>query len=172
MGNTSRHTAVNEVSAAWYVRGPIYHLPRHFSRTLVRRPVRNFLRTWADHRCVIFAACVVFVLFIGACGSSPAQGSIGVVLGRHKITGAVHVRETPIGLAGERAGLKVGDRIKMVDGILVDRLEPARIRELLRGAVGSKVIVTVVRGDDVVHVEVTRAPLGRTPRPSSSASIE
>jgi carboxyl-terminal processing protease len=98
------------------------------------------------------------------------MGSIGVVLGRHKSTGALHVRETPAGLTGALAGLKDGDQIKMIDGFLVDRLTPERIRELLRGPVGSKVILTVLRDDAVLHVEVTRAPLGRAPAASPASS--
>jgi C-terminal processing protease CtpA/Prc len=44
----------------------------------------------------------------------------------------------------------------MVDGLLVDDLDGDRIRELLRGPIGSKVTLTIVRGDEVMHVEVER----------------
>ena len=39
---------------------------------------------------------------MAACGG-PAVGSIGAVLGRNTDSGAVHVRQVPKGLTGERA---------------------------------------------------------------------
>ncbi len=97
-----------------------------------------------------------------ACSSSAKDGSIGVVLGRNKHTGALHVRDVPPGRAGDSAGLHAGDRIKMIDGWMVDRLSPERVRELLRGPNGTDVILTIVRGETVVHLTVTREPLSAT----------
>jgi C-terminal processing protease CtpA/Prc len=48
----------------------------------------------------------------------------------------------------------------MIDGVHVDELDKGRIRDLLRGPVGSKVTLTVIRGEEVVHLEVTREGLG------------
>jgi len=90
-------------------------------------------------------------------------GSIGAVLARDTATGAVHVRETPPGLAAAEAGLVPGDRVKMVDGVLLDELDAARIKALLRGAPGSKVMLTVLRGEQVLQIELTREALGSPP---------
>ena len=65
-----------------------------------------------------------------------------------------------MGLAGESAGLLAGDRVKMIDGILVDELDGERIRALLRGPVGTTVTLTVLRGDEVVQVEIARQAFG------------
>ncbi len=121
-------------------------------------------------RCALLRT-VIFVLATGCSSPPPASGSIGVVLGRHNTTGALQVREVPAGLTGDHAGLRAGDRIKMIDGLLADRMAPERIREVLRGPVGSKVMLTVLRGDRVLHLEVTRAPLEKkaTPAPAGSA---
>lgn len=98
------------------------------------------------------------------CSSStpqaPAVGSIGAVLSRDRETGALHVREAPDGLAGEAAGLIPGDRVKMIDGVLADDLGKERIQGLLRGPVGTSVMLTVIRGEEVLHVEVGRQPFG------------
>jgi C-terminal processing protease CtpA/Prc len=97
-------------------------------------------------------------LLAAACGGAPVPGSIGAVLGRDELTGAVHVREVPEGRTADRSGVLPGDRLKMVDGILVDALDPPRLRRLLRGPVGSRVTLTLVRGSEVIHVEVVREP--------------
>lgn len=121
------------------------------------------MRSGSRPRCERFAARVGILLawmVSFGCSSTTASGSVGVMLGHNKRTGALTVRDVPSGLAGYKAGLRSGDRIKMIDGHLVDPLDPKRVRELLRGPVGSKVTLTVIRGSEVVHVEVTREALG------------
>jgi carboxyl-terminal processing protease len=99
------------------------------------------------------------------CGP-PAVGSVGAVLGRDRETGALHVREAPEGLAADAAGLLPGDQIKMIDGVLVDELDQTRIRAMLRGEVGTKVQLTVIRGDEVLHIELVRQEMGAAPAPA------
>ncbi len=107
---------------------------------------------------------VAIVLCLAAlqCGPGPV-GSIGAVLGRDTNTGAVHVREAPDGLGAAEAGILPGDRLKMVNGVLVDNLDRSRIQALVRGPVDSKVTLTIIRGQDVLHLEVTRQALGTAP---------
>lgn len=113
-------------------------------------------------------ACTV----LAACGGA-AVGSVGAVLGRDRDTGALHVREAPEGLAAHDAGLLPGDRIKMIDGVYADELDEKQIRALLRGEVGSAVRLTVIRGDEVLHVEVKRGELrDREPMPPQEQRIE
>ena len=113
--------------------------------------MRNWsVRVWA-----------LLVALTSACGTpEPKVGSIGAVLSRQRDDGAVHVREAPEGLAGRNAGLLPGDRVKMIDGVLADDLEAAEIKKLLRGPVGSEVVLTVVRGESVLELTVRRQPLG------------
>lgn len=87
-----------------------------------------------------------------------AQGSIGAVLSHDRTTGALTVVEAPPGLGAEAAGLYPGDRVKMIDGFLVDDLDPRAIQARLRGDVGTEVTLTVVRGDEVLHLEIERGP--------------
>ena len=105
---------------------------------------------------------------VTGCSTSTKSASVGVVLGHNKKTGALRVRDVPAGLAGDKAGLRAGDRIKMIDGMLVDRMTPERIREMLRGPVGTRVTITVIRGERVHHVEVTREALA----PKGAASTK
>jgi C-terminal processing protease CtpA/Prc len=103
-------------------------------------------------------------------GTAGGLGSIGAILGRDAPTGAVWAQEVPEGLAADRAGLRTGDRIKMIDGVHVDDLERDRVVRMLRGPVGSRVTLTVVRDDEVVNVTVVREP--RHPRVEPLPSAE
>lgn len=101
------------------------------------------------------------VLVLAALGCRNAQiGSVGAVLGKDSESGNVVVRETREGLAAEKAGLRPGDEILMIDGVYARDLGAAAVRDRLRGPPGSSVDLTVVRGDEVLRVTVTRAPLG------------
>lgn len=110
-----------------------------------------------------YVAIVLTGTFASGCLTSPTTASIGAVLARDTHTGAVHVREVPPGLAADAAGLVPGDRIKMIDGVHVDELDGARIQALLRGAAGSRVVLTVIRADEVLRIELTRERMGTTP---------
>ncbi|KYF83387.1 hypothetical protein BE20_26070 [Sorangium cellulosum] len=98
-------------------------------------------------------------LLLMAAGCAAGVGSIGAVLGRDNESQALYVRDVPSGLAAERAGLIPGDEILMIDGVYVRDLSSAEVRERLRGAVGSAVELTVVRGGDVRRVRVVRSEL-------------
>lgn len=94
---------------------------------------------------------------VAGCGAR--VGSIGAVLGRDNASQALHVREVPPGLPAERSGLRPGDEIVMIDGVYVRDLPSAQVRERLRGAAGSAVELTVVRGGEVRRVRVVRGEL-------------
>ena len=98
-----------------------------------------------------------FCLALGC--AKAGVGSIGAVLGRDLETGAVHVRAAPEGMAGSEAGLLPGDEIKMIDGVVVDGISRERRVTLLRGELGTSVRLTVVRGEEVLHLEIKRGPL-------------
>lgn len=100
-----------------------------------------------------------FPLFAAAC-SGPSVGTVGAVLGVDNDTGAVYVRETPEGLAADKAGLLPGDEIMMIDGLYARDLGPTAVRDKLRGEVGSSVDLTVVRGGEVMHVKLVRTERG------------
>jgi carboxyl-terminal processing protease len=108
------------------------------------------------------------MLVLGAaCGGGAGVGSVGAVFGRDNETHALVVREAPAGAAGARAGLMQGDQVLMIDGLYVRDLAAKDVRAKLRGDVGTKVKLTIVRnGDEVHHLVVKRAELGeRRPPP-------
>lgn len=109
---------------------------------------------------------------IGCANSEVPLGSIGAVLGRSTDSGAVHVRDVP-GDELLESQLMPGDRLVSIDGVEVDSLDQGELRNKLRGPVGSKLRVTLLRGDSVVRVEITRVPLreGRSP-PSREQRLE
>jgi C-terminal processing protease CtpA/Prc len=101
------------------------------------------------------------------CGKA-AVGSIGAVLGRDPETGAVHVRAAPEGMAASEAGLLPDDEIKMIDGVVVDGLGKERVVAMLRGEIGTTVRLTVVRGEEVLHLEIKRGALRQGPAPQEN----
>lgn len=92
-----------------------------------------------------------------ACGGSAEVGSIGAILGREEESRAVYVRDVPD--ADTESPLLAGDEIVMVDGVYVRDLSTSELRKRLRGAPGSRVKLTVLRGSDVVRLEVVRTAL-------------
>jgi carboxyl-terminal processing protease len=102
------------------------------------------------------------LIFIVECGGSLGGnnlGSVGAVFGRDNETRALVVRETPPGAGAEKAGLLPGDQVVMIDGWYVRGMNAKDIRARLRGEVGTTVRLTVVRGDEVHHLQVRRGEL-------------
>jgi len=112
------------------------------------------------------------VVGCGATSQPTGTGSIRAVLDRDPITGAVFVYDVPAGLAAAKAGIEPGDRLKMIEGVHVDDLDREDLQLRLRGPVGSTVELTVVRGDEVVHVEVKRQPLEAVEKRGRYESVE
>jgi C-terminal processing protease CtpA/Prc len=81
---------------------------------------------------------------------------VGAIFGRDNDTHALYVRDVPLGLGAEDAGLLPGDQVVMVEGLYVRDLSEKELRAKLRGQAGSTVALTILRGNDVHHVRVTR----------------
>jgi C-terminal processing protease CtpA/Prc len=111
---------------------------------------------------------------LGCAGGPSGPGSVGAVLGRDNETHALRVREVPEGLGADKAGLLPEDEIVMIDGLYVKDMGAEEVRKKLRGEAGTTVALTVVRGDEVRHLKVTRAPLGppRRPQPKEERIVE
>ena len=112
-------------------------------------------------------SAMLCVLLAAGC-AGPGIGSVGAVLGRDRDTGALHVRDVPEGMGAADAGLLPGDQIKMIDGVLCDNLDKNHIQSLLRGEIGTKVRLTVVRGEQVLHIEVTRGAMRKPEAPAQA----
>jgi predicted metalloprotease with PDZ domain len=109
-------------------------------------------------RAAFFPVLAAILLSSFGCGGS-TSGSVGAVFGRDNDTRALYVREVPKGLAAAGAGLLPGDQVVMIEGLYVRDLDAKSIREKLRGDVGSTVALTILRGEEVIHVRVARGAL-------------
>ncbi len=107
--------------------------------------------------CIVLVTTLVMIALEACATQQP--GSIGAILSRDNDTGALYVRDLVPGLAAEKAGLEPGDEIIMIEGRYVRDLEPIRVREQLRGDVGTFVRLTVVRGALVLRVRFARTEL-------------
>lgn len=110
------------------------------------------MRRWSD-------AVVGCALFVAACAGGGFNGSIGVRARRDPESGVVLVTDVPAGLGGAKAGLLPGDRILAVDGVSVSQMSADAFRRAVRGPVGSRVRLTIQRGDSMTEVEVERSAL-------------
>ena len=97
-------------------------------------------------------------------GCGPAHGTIGAILAQQP-DGHLVVREVPEGLAADKAGLQPGDEVLLVDGIDVRMLDAEALHKKLSGEVDTTVKLTVVRGEQVLHLELKRTPAKRPLRP-------
>jgi C-terminal processing protease CtpA/Prc len=104
------------------------------------------------------AILAVSAALAGGCAPT-GPGSMGAVLGRDNETRALYVRDVPPGLGAEKAGLRPGDQLVMIEGFYVKDLTAEQIRKRLRGDAGSTVELTLLRGEEVRHVRVTRVPM-------------
>ncbi len=109
-------------------------------------------------RVVVLAAFAAACWTMGCSATLAKTGSIGAILERETSSGWVFAMAIPERSPAERAGLRVGDRIKMVDGNHVDELAVAGVVALLRGPVGTSVTLTVLRGERVLELTVVREP--------------
>jgi carboxyl-terminal processing protease len=108
-----------------------------------------------------FLGIVAFSLVVRAFSGCAAEvGTIGAILGQ-KPDGRLFVRETPRDLAAARGGLAPGDEILLVEGKDVRQMSEQELYGALSGDVGTKVKLTVVRGDGVYRLTLTRTPVPR-----------
>ena len=97
----------------------------------------------------------LLVLGAGACGP-PVRGTIGAVLLR-RTSGRVFIRDVPEHLAAYRAGIRPGDELLLVEGQDVRRLSDEDLSRVLSGRVDEVVRLTLVRGREVLRLEVRRS---------------
>jgi C-terminal processing protease CtpA/Prc len=103
-------------------------------------------------------------LLLLACG--PARGTIGAVLAQDSEK-RLFVREVPAGLAADRAGLRPGDEVLLIDGRDARQMSSDRVHAALSGEVGDPVKLTLIRDGEVVRVRLHRTPAAR---PSASVA--
>ncbi|MEM9067024.1 MAG: PDZ domain-containing protein [Myxococcota bacterium] len=97
------------------------------------------------------------LLLLLACG--PSIGGIHARMGYSEESG-LRVVDVPPGPAHD-AGLQEDDRIMTIEGTPVRSLSMQEVVEQLRGPVGSKVSIEVVRDDEIVPLQIERVAYDR-----------
>jgi C-terminal processing protease CtpA/Prc len=119
------------------------------------KPRPRALRSWQFSHLWLAVALAT----LGGCASQ--KGTIGAQLGRRD-DGRLYIREVPPGLAAAKAGLKAGDEVTLIDGRDVRTFDEKGLHAILSGNVGETVKLTLLRGEQVIHVTLVRTP---APRP-------
>lgn len=114
-----------------------------------RLPGSSFLRN---------AVALLALAPIAAACASSAPGTIGAQLG-HRTDHRLFVRSMPRGEGADKAGLAVDDEILLIDGKDVRSMSQDDIRRAVRGDVGSKMVLTILRGTEKKEITVVRSPL-------------
>ncbi len=127
--------------------------PQPIQRPAIRNPQPLFT-------ILIFFWCIGVPLATSV-GCAAERGTIGAQLGRRD-DGRLFLRETPLGLAAAKAGLRPGDEITLINGQDVRAFDEKGIHRILSGEVGDPVKLTVLRGEQVLHITLQRTP---APRP-------
>ena len=114
---------------------------------------------------------------VKAIESNAAQpaGDVGLVVTRQYWLRVVGVRD---GSPAAKAGLQTGDFVRMIDGKPTRDLSSVAGNRLLRGAPGSKVSITVIRGNaadphnfDLVRTSPTGEAITQKPLPGGGAHV-
>lgn len=91
---------------------------------------------------------------------APPQGTVGAVFAQQD-DGRLIVHEVPKGLASDKAGLREGDEVLLVEGMDVRSLDAKALHSTLSGEVGTPVRLTLLRGEEVLRVTLKRTPAKR-----------
>ena len=103
----------------------------------------------------IGGAALFFAALVLQCGSG--RGTIGAMIARQR-TGELRVHEVAHNLAADKAGLRPGDQLLLIDGMDVRALSVEQVHKALAGSVGEPVRLTVIRGEKVLRVTLRRTP--------------
>ncbi len=110
-------------------------------------------------KCAARLSALALLAALSAC-TPTSRGTIGAVLAQDP-GGRVTLREVPEDLAAGVAGLAPGDELMLIDGLDVRQMDASTLHQLLSGEVGQTIELTVVRGEEVLHVQLTRTPARR-----------
>ena len=83
-------------------------------------------------------------------------GGIGVVVEYNDVDCTVMISEVAIGSPAERAGIKVGDLVYSVDGLLISEIGHRNAVYYVRGEIGTDVTLVMLRGDQLLTFVATR----------------
>jgi C-terminal processing protease CtpA/Prc len=100
---------------------------------------------------------IVLTVAAIACSESTWQGGIHAELAWSASRG-LRVVDVPTKGPATEAGLKTGDRIISIDGLAVQDQPMKRIVEALRGPVGSRATMEIIRGGRALTLHIERAP--------------
>ena len=108
---------------------------------------------------------ILISIMVTCCAAE--RGTIGAVLGQ-RADGRVFLRDVPPGLAADRAALKPGDQLLLIEGRDVRQMSALEIHRSLSGHIGAPVKLTWLREERVVRVTLRRTPAA-LPNPRGSA---
>src|SRR5476651_2553741 len=97
--------------------------------TAPERPPRAATRCVSYRRApaLLLAPSVLLLLLSALAACEAPRGTIGAVIAQDGETGRLFVRDVPPGLAADKAGIKRGDEILLIDGLDVRAMNADQI---------------------------------------------
>jgi C-terminal processing protease CtpA/Prc len=120
--------------------------------------MRSIMRSPIVYQLVAALAAVVFNLSPLGCSSASSTwtGAVDAVFRYRPKENTTIVFEVRPASMSEEAGLKPGDVLLAVDGDDITNVSYEGVRAALRGPVGSKAVLTVKRGAEIIEITVER----------------
>lgn len=127
--------------------------------TWTSTPATDPERVGPPRRRLAIAGFLGVSLILGM-GCVKERGTIGAILVQTSER-RLEIQEVPSGLSADRGGVQARDEVLLIDGRDVRGMNAEQVHRMLGGEVGEPVKLTLIRGDRVVRVTLTRTPARR-----------
>ncbi len=138
-------------AVAGYLRVAVQSYAPHSAESLIAATLRAMTRTVGDAQGAVFTPSEYAHLLEGIRGEAD-----GIGLQVDLVDGMIVVAELTPGGPALRAGVRLSDVLREINGLSVEDRTPDQVIQLLRGGVGSQVSLTIQRGSGLLRFTILR----------------
>ncbi len=138
-------------AVAGYLRAAVQSYAPHSAESLIAATLRAMTRTVGDAQGAVFTPSEYTHLLEGIRGEAD-----GIGLQVDLVDGLIVVAELTPGGPALRAGVRLSDVLREINGLSLEDRTPDQVIQLLRGGVGSQVSLTIQRGSGLLRFTILR----------------